>query len=182
MMRTSVERSTASSSVKQQRLSSSRNSIYSTQKIVMSSNNSSTSILDRKIDLVTEGLQPFYNKILKKRLSNKNATTVCDYILSNKRENNVGSHNIKLKIQTLINFSEFIGTNKVLSKDSADITKDDVHMFLERYRKDEGTDPLHKWIGTYNLKLIILLQFFKWLYDLDNPTLKVERLLVLLQA
>ena len=37
---------------------------------------------------------------------------------------------------------------------------DHVHMFLERYRKDERADPLYKWIGTYNLKLITLLQFF----------------------
>ncbi len=174
-MHTNVGRSTAPSSVvKQQGLSSSRNSIHSTHTIVMISNNNNnngTSTLDRKIDLVTEGLQPFYKKILKKRLSNKNknAATVCDYILSNKRENNVGSHNIKLKIQTLVNFSEFIGTNKVLSKESTDVTKDDVRMFLERYRKDEWTDPLHKWIGTYNLKLIVLLQFFKWLHDPDNP-------------
>jgi integrase len=48
-------------------------------------------------------------------------------------------------------------------------------MFLERYRKDEMADPLHKWIGTYNLKLVILLQFFKWLYDPDNPDPKSRK-------
>ena len=26
------------------------------------------------------------------------------------------------------------------------------------------SDPLHKWIGTYNLKRTILLRFFKWLH------------------
>jgi integrase len=113
--------------------------------------------------------------MLKDKLSEKNASTVCDYIISNKRESNVGIHIVKLKIQTLVNFSEFIGTNKVLSKEFTDVTKDDVHMFLERYRKDESADPLHKWIGTYNLKLIILLQFFKWLYDPDNPDPKSRR-------
>ena len=113
--------------------------------------------------------------MLKEKLSNQNVTKVCDYIISNKLENNIRSHNVKLKIQTLVNFSEFIGTNKVLSTESTDITKDDLQMFLERYRKDDGADPLHKWIGTYNLKLTTLLQFFKWLYDPDNPDSKSRK-------
>ena len=132
----------------------------------MSDNNSHTRLLDRKIEMVTQDLQPFYKNMLKERLSDKNAATVCNYIISNKRQNNIGIHNVKLKIQTLVNFSEFIGTSKVLSKD---ITKDDVHMFLERYRKDENDDPLHKWIGTYNLKYIVLS------HDPDNPDPKSRK-------
>jgi hypothetical protein len=62
-----------------------------------------------------------------------------------------------------------------LSKEFTEITKDDVQMFLERYRKDEKDDPVHKWIGTYNLKYIILLQFFKWLHDPDNPDPKSRK-------
>ena len=170
-----MERSKTLSSVRQQRLSSYRYSLCNKPKSIMSGNNSHTSSLDRKIDLITGGLQPFYKKILKERLSNLNAITVCDYIISNKRQSNVGIHNIKIKIQTLVNFSEFIGISKALSKESTDVTKDDLQMFLERYRKDEMADPLHKWIGTYNLKLMILLQFFKWLYDPDNPDPKSRK-------
>jgi hypothetical protein len=175
MMHISVERSTTLSSVKRQKLSSYKNCSYTIPKTIASSSTSFVNLLDRKIDLVTEGLQSFYRKILKDKLSKKNASTVCDYIISNKRESNVGIHSVKLKIQTLVNFSEFIGTNKVLSKESTDVTKEDVHMFLERYRKDERADSLHKWIGTYNLKLVILLQFFKWLYDPDNPDPKSRK-------
>jgi integrase len=172
-----VGNSTTLSSVKRQKLSSYKNSSYITSKTITTSINSNSSVnpLDRKIDLVTDGIQPFYKKILKDKLSKKNASTVCDYIISNKRESNVGIYSVKLKIQTLVNFSEFIGTNKSLSKESAEVTKDDVHMFLERYRNDERADPLHKWIGTYNLKLVILLQFFKWLYDPDNPDPKSKK-------
>jgi hypothetical protein len=144
-------------------MTSHKSSGYPRPKNIITTSTSSLNPLSRKIDLVTEGLEPCYKKILNERLSNNNANTVCDYIISSKRENNVGLHNIKLKIQTLVNFSEFIGTNKVLSKESTDITKDDVQMFLERYRKDENDDPLHKWIGTYNLKLVILSHFFKQL-------------------
>jgi integrase/recombinase XerD len=154
-----------------------KNSSYPRPENVVTTSRSSLNPLDRKIDLVTEGLEPFYKKMLKKKLSNKNATKVCDYIISNKLENNIGVHNVKLKIQTLVNFSEFIGASKVLSKESKDITKDDVQIFLERYRKDDRADPLHKWIGTYNLKLMILSQFFKWLYDPDSKSRKAPTII-----
>ena len=108
-MHRSVERSMAVALVKQQGLSN-RNSLYNTPRIAISSNNnSSISILDRKVDLVTMDLQPYYKKMLRERISNENALTICDYIISNKRQNNVGIHNVKLKIQTLVNFSEFVG-------------------------------------------------------------------------
>jgi integrase len=155
-------------SVKVQKRTSHKSSGYPRLENIITTSTSSFNPLNRKIDLVTEGLEPCYKKILKDRLLKNNANTVCDYIISSKRENNVGIHNIKLKIQTLVNFSEFIGTSKALNKDSTDITRDDVQMFLDRYRKDEMADPLHKWIGTYNLKLVILSHFFKWLYDPDN--------------
>ena len=39
--------------------------------------------------------------------------------------------------------------------------------FLESFRRPEASDPLHKWIGTYNIYRIYLLTFFKWLYYPD---------------
>jgi hypothetical protein len=35
---------------------------------------------------------------------------------------------------------------------------------LNNLRKNETNDPNHKWIGTYNLYLVIISTFFKWLY------------------
>src|SRR5919199_1571578 len=163
MMKYTFRTSITLYSVKVQKMTSHKSSGYPRLENIMTSSRSSLNPLDRKIDLVTEGLEPYYKKMLNERLSNNNANTVCDYIISSKRENNIGIHNIKLKIQTLVNFSEFIGTSKVLNKESTDITRDDVQMFLEHYRKDERADPLHKWIGTYNLKLVILSHFFKQL-------------------
>lgn len=45
----------------------------------------------------------------------------------------------------------------------------DVLSFLDSIRKPEGVDPMHKWIGTYNLYNTILTRFFKWLYSPDIP-------------
>ncbi len=37
-------------------------------------------------------------------------------------------------------------------------------LYLDSCRKSESDDPLHKWIGTYNSRRVILFRFFKWLY------------------
>jgi hypothetical protein len=45
--------------------------------------------------------------------------------------------------------------------------RENIVAYLNSLRKSEGIDPLHKWIGTYNLHIGNLIRFFKWLY---NPT------------
>jgi integrase/recombinase XerD len=47
------------------------------------------------------------------------------------------------------------------------ITRDDILAFLDSYRKPDASDPLHKWVGTYNLYIMIITPFFKWLYYPD---------------
>jgi integrase len=47
------------------------------------------------------------------------------------------------------------------------LDRENILAFLDSFRKPEASDPLHKWIGTYNLYRIHLLQFFKWLYSPD---------------
>jgi integrase len=44
------------------------------------------------------------------------------------------------------------------------MTKEDVLLYLDSCRKSENDDLLHKWIGTYNSRRIILFRFFKWVY------------------
>jgi hypothetical protein len=45
------------------------------------------------------------------------------------------------------------------------MTRTDIIQYLDSIRRTEEVDPLHKWIGTYNLRRIYLLRFFKWLYS-----------------
>jgi integrase len=56
------------------------------------------------------------------------------------------------------------------------MTRDDILCYLDNCRKTEDEDPLHKWIGTYNTKLVILSRFFKWLYypDIGDPKRRNE--------
>lgn len=55
------------------------------------------------------------------------------------------------------------------NKPFEDMERSDIIAFLDRYRKPESVDPLHKWIGTYNTARTWLVRFFKWLYYPDIP-------------
>jgi hypothetical protein len=64
------------------------------------------------------------------------------------------------------------------NKPFKDLTRSDIVAFLDAYRRTETQDPLHKWIGTYNIYRIYsiyhihILLFFKWLY---YPDLEANR-------
>lgn len=51
------------------------------------------------------------------------------------------------------------------NKNFRDVTRDDIISFLNTLRKSETDDPIHKWIGTYNLYLMTIDTFFKWFYN-----------------
>jgi hypothetical protein len=48
------------------------------------------------------------------------------------------------------------------------LDRKDVVAFRDSLRKSETADPLHRWIGTYNLYRVHLIRFFKWLYYPDR--------------
>jgi integrase len=39
---------------------------------------------------------------------------------------------------------------------------------LNSLRKSETEDPIHKWIGTYNTRQMMLIKFFRWIYNKDE--------------
>lgn len=51
-----------------------------------------------------------------------------------------------------------------------DMERKDVITFLDRYRKPEDVDPMHKWIDSCNQRLMRISRFFKWLYYPDVPS------------
>jgi integrase len=117
-------------------------------------------LLDSKIDLITEGLDPQYANRLKGFSSTDDIRTIVDFILSMKTETNLSdSHKISY-INCLCSLSKFHGKIKTLRE----MSRDDVLHFLDSFRKSENADSLHKWIGTYNLYRALLIYFFKWLY------------------
>ncbi|MGC2382166.1 MAG: hypothetical protein WA631_03540, partial [Nitrososphaeraceae archaeon] len=116
---------------------------------------------DRKIENATEGLKSDCYKLFYK-VSYDNALTIADYILSMKSEINPADNYRRDNITLLIRFSIF-HHNKAFKQ----VIREDILSFLDSLRKTEAADPLHKWVGTYNLFMIYLLRFFKWLYYPD---------------
>jgi uncharacterized protein YihD (DUF1040 family) len=119
-------------------------------------------VLDTKITVATEGFttHKFCELILRdrSRLSKENALTICDYIIAMKREINPRLNTIRSTIQFLYELSKSTG----IEKKFADMTRDDILSYLDKCRKLENDDPLHKWIGSYNVKRVILMRFFRW--------------------
>jgi len=117
--------------------------------------------LEKKIILATEGfMTKFSESTLRDKLSKENALSVADYIIAMKSEINPGLNYIRYTIQFLFELSKVIGIEKYF----VDMTRNDILFYLDKCRKPEDEDLLHKWIGSYNLKRIILIRFFKWLY------------------
>ena len=88
-----------------------------------------------------------------------NSDLINEYIAALRTEINLSEAYKDLNIWALRKLSHF-------HKDKlfANITRDEIISFLNSYRKTDTSDPLHKWIGTYNIARLILMRFFKWLY------------------
>jgi hypothetical protein len=103
-------------------------------------------LFDRKTDLITEGIEPFFGSRLRE-LSEDNALTIANYILSMKNEINLSNGYRKLNIYVFYSISKFFKNRKTYKK----VTRDNVTQFLDSLRKPKESDPLHRWIGTYNI-------------------------------
>jgi hypothetical protein len=129
-----------------------------------SGNDKHLALLERKITLATEGFTTtkFCELVLRdrSRLSKENALTLCEYIIAMKREVNPRPSHKRNTVQFVSELSKAVG----IGKKFIDMTREDVLYYLDKCRKPENEDPLHKWIGSYNTKLITLSRFFKWLY------------------
>jgi integrase/recombinase XerD len=118
--------------------------------------------LDEKIDLVTEDLNRYLRKQLKEQVSVENAGLISEYSLIQKKGMNLSEDYRATTLSVLIVFCKALH-NKPFFK----ISRYDILSHLDCLRKPESIDPLHKWIGTYNLKRECLAKFFKWLYNPD---------------
>jgi hypothetical protein len=120
-------------------------------------------LFDRKVDQATAGLDSHYHECLKNKVSKENALAISNFILAMKSEINPSDNYRKLIITVLGKFSYFHNNQKPF----CEISKDDILSYLDSFRKPEAMDPLHKWIGTYNLYRMLLVTFFRWFYYQD---------------
>ena len=116
----------------------------------------------QKIENITQGLAHYCFNMLHNRLlpqNRDNAMTICDYIIALKHEINLSDNYRDDIIMLLSRFSIF---NEAMS--FRQLSREDILSFLDSSRKTEVSDPLHRWIGTYNVTRMHLVRFFRWLY------------------
>lgn len=116
-----------------------------TSQTSQTSQKSQSSLLDLKINETAAGLPASFGKQLHS-INKDNAGTIVKYIAAMKSEVNLSEHYRKDLIEVLCRFSKFCN-----NKDFQDLERADILGFLDSFRKLEIRDPLHKWIGTYNL-------------------------------
>ncbi len=127
-------------------------------------------IVNRKIDLATAGLPSFIIKDVTQNVSPENALTIIEYVLAMKIETNISDTYRTYTTLTLSLLSRFSK-----NKPFAQMIREDILLYLDSSRKNGTLDPLHKWIGTYNLRRVILRRFFKWLHY-PNDELKKRKI------
>jgi integrase len=128
-----------------------------------------SSLFDQKIELATDGLEPYYLDHLKKRISRKNSVIIARYI-SMRIETNLSDNHRRGVITALKMLSEFLN-----NKPFTEMGKEDVLLYLDSLRKSESLDESHRWISTYNQRAIAFLRFFKWLYHPEIEPSKREK-------
>src|SRR5215469_3866592 len=116
-----------------------------------------------EIENATKGLAARYfnfvhNNVLSQ--NKENAMIICNYVQSMREELNLSDSYREDIVILLGNFSIFLGSKKSFKE----VTRENTLSFLDSFRKPEALDPLHKWIGTYNIYRIHLMRFFRWLY------------------
>jgi integrase len=109
-----------------------------------------------------ERLEPQLYKLIKS--CGNNAQTIINYSNSLRNEISISHNYERNNIKTLEDLSKYHSNKKFKAMD-----KDDILLFLNSKRKSEDADPLHSWIATYNLYIVTLARFFKWLYHPDLP-------------
>jgi integrase len=119
--------------------------------------NSQIEIPDR-VGRLCAGLIPYFKELIV-RTGVNNSSTIVEFLLAIKIENNISECTKSNYIVTLSFLCSF-HKNKAFNE----MTRDDILSFLDSYRKPEVSDPLHRWIGTYNNHRVHLIRFFRWLY------------------
>jgi integrase len=94
-----------------------------------------------------------------RRKFDRNSDIISEYITAMQIEINLSKGYKILTVEILTKLSQF---HK--DKSFAKMKREDIIAYINSLRKPDAQDPMHKWIGTYNLYLMCIKRFFKWVY------------------
>ena len=126
-----------------------------------------------KIHAVCKNQKQYVERTLNSLLdkSEENASTICDYITAEQNEINIKESTKEGKLKVFADMLKHLN-----HKNLRNVNKNDIFSYLNKYRKSEEEDPTHRWIGTWNNRHMVLLKFFRWLNDPNNPDLKNRKM------
>ncbi len=129
--------------------------------------------IKEKIRLICKNQKNYIDRMLNdlSEKSEENITIICDYIITEQNEINIKESTKEGKIKVLVDLLKLLNYKNLRAAKKGDILS-----YLNKYRKSEEDDPTHRWIGTWNNRHMILLKFFRWLNDSNNPDLKNRRM------
>ena len=117
-------------------------------------------LIGEKIAVATQGLNPEFRTHFID-MPKPNQLALADYLDSMKSEVNP-SDNYRKNIIKIVSMLSDFHKNKLSFKS---MSRKEIIAFLDHLRKPDNLDPQHRWIGTYNLYITVLIKFFKWLYN-----------------
>jgi len=91
-----------------------------------------------------------------------NTPVIINYLKALGNEIHLSVNYKRMNLTTIVYLSRFLSNKKF-----KEMTKEEIILYLNSLRKNEVADPLHRWVSTYNLYVVILTRFFKWLYYPD---------------
>jgi integrase len=114
---------------------------------------------------LTDKLSRYVSRIYRElaEINPENARIIYEYIEAEKLEINIKESTKADKIKKLCWLSRYLN-----HKSFKNMTKQDVVNYLDSIRKPDSEDPGHRSIGTYNGIRMVLLKFFRWLYNPDE--------------
>lgn len=102
--------------------------------------------------------------------NSENAESICDYILSEQVSFNIKESTKEGKIKVLVWLSEFLSDKHFKYMD-----REDILSFLTKLKKPISDDPKQTWIGSYNIRQLIIVSFFKWLFDPNEHNYRLRK-------
>lgn len=109
-----------------------------------------------KIDIASEGLIPYFKTLIEECGPNKDI--IIDFVLSLQDHDNLRPNTRKSYVACITRLSKHHNHKSFMDMKAKDITE-----FLKSFKKSDTVDPMHKSTGTFNLYVILVKRFFKWL-------------------
>ena len=124
--------------------------------LVVENNEFSNLEIRQRIMEATFDLTKRYYVLMAEKMSINNADILARFIISARKERNIALSTVMIYIVG-ISYLENFHKHKELGK----MDRNDIISFLDSYRKPASSDPLHRWINTYNIRLTAVCKFFQ---------------------